>query len=587
MFLLSVACVTMEAVCDLMQPKAMSRLIDEGAMGGDLGIVAGQGVRMLLIACAGAAFAFARSVISSDVSQKFGSRLRLDLFERIMSLSAYDIDRFDGGSLVTRETSDVGQVQNMVNGLMRIFFKAPVMCVGAIVMAATLDLKSVPIIVPAVCLVMGVVTVSMRLAYPRFLRIQKAIDAMNTAMREYLAGIRLVKAFRRFRDEEARFRGVNDALAESSVKANNVLVICTPFMALFVNLATSLLIMFGARWVDAGDLRVGQVMAFITYMAQMLMSLNMLSNVFNMLVRVKASNERISEVMEMGGGPGAVAGDSTAGRGHEGAEARTPARIGSAEARTPARAAAGAEPHVRMEGVSFRYRGSTGMDALTGISLAIRPGGSMGVIGPTGSGKSTLAYLMLRFYDVTGGRISVFGEDIGDLPVGEWRGRIAYVPQRPTLFTGTIRENVLWGREGATDAEVMDALTQAQADDFVMASPMGLDTPIGQGGVNLSGGQRQRISIARALVRDPELIILDDCMSALDVITERDMREALRAHDFTCVTISQRISSVRQCDDVLVLDGGAMVGFGPHEALLGDCGGYRDIYRSQIGEAVP
>ncbi|MCL2494407.1 MAG: ABC transporter ATP-binding protein/permease [Oscillospiraceae bacterium] len=556
LFLLSVACVACEAGCDLLQPRLMSRLIDWGAAVGDLPTVLRFGALMLGVTALGALFAMSRNLTASYASQGFGADLRHDLFAKIQSLSVSDMDRFEGGSLVTRMTNDITQLQNFINGMMRVFFKAPVMCAGSIVMAATLNVRTAYIIVPVVILVGFVIAVSMRMTYPRFARVQRALDRLNTSMREYLAGIRLVKAFRRFKEEEHRFASANDSLTDVTVKAGRVLAVLSPCMALGVNLGLAAMLLLGARWVGSGDMRVGEIVAFVTYMTQLLSSLGHVSNVLNMFVRVKTSHERIGEVF------GA---DETVG------VAFLPP--GRQECRPYSSCAENSV--LLFDAVGFSYPGSTGQAALEGIGFSLEKGETLGVIGPTGSGKSTLAALLMRFYEVSQGKLYI-------------HGTVSIVPQTAMLFTGTVKENLLWGNENATVGQIEQAAKAAQAHDFIAAMPEGYDTMIGQGGVNLSGGQKQRISIARALLREPEILILDDCTSALDSLTEAKVRKALRdiSTDMACVTITQRVSAAMACDKILVLENGRQAGFGPHGALMESCPVYRDIYMSQIGKGA-
>ena len=569
LFILGVSCVLMEAVCDLFQPRIMSQLIDDGAMRGSMPAVWRYGLIMLGIAMLGLIFALSRNFIASRVSQRFAAELRLDLFKKIHSLSSDGIDSFEGGSLITRETNDITQLQNFVNGLMRIVAKGPFVCIGAIIMAASLNLRTLPIIIPIVAVVGIVITACMKLAYPRFAKMQDALDRVNTSVREYLAGIRLVKAYRRFKDEEARFSRVNDSLADSTVEANRVLVVFSPFMALFVNFGIAAILWLGSRWVDYGDMQVGHIMAFVSYMASIMTSLNMISNTLNMFVRVKASHHRIAEVFntepdkEFGiRNAGFVERESS--HGNRGREAEGAA-------------------YVEFRSVGFKYRGSTGQPALRDISFTLKRGEMLGVIGPTGSGKSTLAALLLRYYEPSDGEIYVDCVPFADLGESEWRSRIAIVPQSPALFTGTIKENIAWGKADASDAEIEHAARDAQAFGFITSSEEGFDRQIGQAGTGLSGGQRQRVSIARALVRNPELLVLDDCTSALDVMTEAAVKDSLAKHPMTTMFITQRAATVRGCDKILVLENGSMAGFGVHEELIETCLVYRDIVRSQIG----
>ncbi|MCL2125350.1 MAG: ABC transporter ATP-binding protein/permease [Oscillospiraceae bacterium] len=607
LFLIGVSCVLMEATCDLFQPRIMSLLVDNGAMRGSLSDVRKYGLIMLGIAMLGLCFALTRNYIAARVSQRFAAELRLELFEKIHSLSAYGIDSFEGGSLITRETNDVTQMQNFVNGLMRVVVKSPFVCIGAIIMAASLSLRTMPIIIPIVAVVIIVISICMKLAYPRFGRMQDSLDRVNTAVREYLAGIRLVKAFRRFRDEEARFDRSNNELADAAVDANRVLVIFSPFMALFVNFGVAAILWFGSRWVDFGDMQVGQIIAFVSYMANILTSLNMISNTLNMFVRVRASHRRIAEVFSTEPGSGAgtgeiaaqpVVGAATAANvadtaaGTTTATGETTAAGAGAETGTTGAAGAGAvshakaaeaAQHIEFRGVGFQYRGSTGQPALDGISFSLKKGETLGIIGPTGSGKSTLAALLLRFYDPTEGEILADDEPLSAMSQAEWRSRVAIVPQAPALFSGTIKENIAWGKPSATEQEVERATRDAQAYGFITSMQEGFAREIGQAGTGLSGGQKQRVSIARALVRCPELLVLDDCTSALDVMTEAAVKDALAQYTMTTVFITQRVATARGCDKILVLENGLMAGFGSHEDLMSSCPVYRDIFRSQIG----
>ena len=564
LFFISVFCVSCEAVCDLLQPKFMSRLIDEGAVKGDLSYVIRTGFIMLGIAGTGAVFAMVRNVSASVASQKFGADLRHDTFAKIQSLSAEDIDRFEGGSLVTRMTNDITQIQNFTNGMMRIFFKSPIMCIGAIIMAATLNYRTIPIIIPVAALVGLVIAMSMKLTYPRFSRVQQSLDKLNTTMREYLVGIRLVKAFRRFKEEESRFSVSNDALADNTIKANKILAVFSPMMALCANFGIAVIIFLGARWIDIGDMQVGEIMAFITYMTQILNSLGMISNVLNMFVRVKTSHERVREIFD--------AGDNTS--------VNTKKNIDEENILKN-----NAKSHIIFDNVSFEYKGATGQAALSALSFSVERGKTLGIIGPTGSGKSTLAALLMKFYSASKGEIRVSDIPVDKIPESILRSRIAIVPQTASLFTGTIKENILWGRENATDTQIEEASKTAEAHEFIKASPEGYATMIGQHGVNLSGGQKQRISIARALIREPEILVLDDCTSALDVMTEAKVKHAIKSFsdDMTCILITQRINTAMTCDKILVLDSGNQAGVGSHGELMETCEVYRDIYMSQIG----
>jgi len=555
---LSIVSVSLEAVCDLFQPKLMSRLVDSGVMRGDMELVIRVGLSMLGVVALGAVFALARNVISSYVSQNFGARLRNDLYEKIQTLSVDDTDKFEGGSLITRMTNDITQIQNAVNMMLRMLFKAPVMCIGAIIMVFTLNMRAVFILIPVIICVFFVINISMKLSYPRFSRMQKALDKLNTTIREYLTGIRLVKAFRRFDNEEKRFNLANDALASRSIEAGHILAMFGPGMQFFSNLGIAAIIFFGARWVGASLMEIGSIMAFVIYMQQIMQSLNLISRVMNFFIRIKASGERIAEVFD--------------------AEAHVTGKEEAAEFDDDA-------PVIEFANVSYTYRGSTGHPALSGVTFSVKPGTTVGIIGSTGSGKTTLSSLLMRFYLPVEGEIKIGGVQIGDIPETELRRKIAVVPQVASLFTGTIKDNILWGKLDAADEEVLFASELACVDAFIGSCKDGYDTLLGQGGVNLSGGQKQRVSIARAIIRKPDILVLDDCTSALDALTEHKVRQNLAAYasHMTCMLITQRIGTVMDCDIILVLDHGKVAGFGSHEDLMRDSGLYRDIYRSQIG----
>ncbi|AZN38966.1 ABC transporter ATP-binding protein [Paenibacillus albus] len=551
----------LEAICDLLQPTLMSRIVDVGVANKDLNFVVRFGGYMLLITAIGACGATLRNFISSHVSLNFGTRLRSDLFRQIQTLSFDSIDRFDRASLVTRLTNDVTQIQNFTNGLMRIFVKSPLICIGSLIMAVRLNPPLSLVLAVVVPLVAVLIVFNMRIGFPLFTRVQKALDRVNGVSREYLSGVRVVKAFNRFDYETEKFSDVNDAYRQASTRAMRMLSIFSPGIMLTVNFGITAVIWIGGLRVDAGHMQVGHIIAFINYMTQILFSLLMISNVFTMFVRAKASAERIGEVFAE---KDTMSWKEDAGLGG----GMAPADSGSVE----------------FKEVSFAYAQSEAV--LHQITLSCKPGETVGIIGSTGSGKSTLVNLIPRFYDVTSGTIEVGGEDIRNIEPKRLRERIAIVPQKTVLFTGSIRDNLLWGKEDASDAEMEQAARMAQAHEFIMNTPEGYNTLLGQGGVNLSGGQKQRLSIARALVRKPSILILDDCTSAVDTSTESLIKEALReyAQGLTCILIAQRMSSVMDADRIIVLDGGEIVGSGTHDELMQGCVAYQEIYRSQTGK---
>ena len=561
-FLAAILFLSFEAACDLLQPTIMSRVIDRGVAARDLGLVLRLGGLMLLVAALGALAATARNIISSRVSQDFGTSLRADLYRRIMGLSFSSLGRFDTASLVTRLTNDVNQVQVFSNGLMRIMVKAPLLAIGGIVMAVILDARMSLVLVATVPIVVWLIVKSLGTSYPFYRRIQTSLDRVNGVMREYLSGVRVVKAFGRFDHEEARFAEANEDLSASMTRAMRVMAVFSPLMSLVLNLGIGAVLWFGNVRVATGSMRLGQVVAFVNYMSQILGSLMMLSMIFNMFVRARASAERIGEVF--GGKPEAAA-----------------------MAAGAPRAAGAAGRHgwsVEFDRVGLSYDGA-GEPALRGVSLSCPPGAVIGIIGSTGSGKSSLMGLMPRFFDATEGRVLVEGRDVRDWELGRLRGGMALVPQRSLLFTGTVLENLRWGKPGATPDEAEEAARAACAHDFIKDLPDGYDSLIGRGGLSLSGGQRQRLAIARALVRKPAVLVLDDSTSAVDAVTELRIREALRSGcaGTTVFLIAQRIASVKSSDLILVLDEGRVAGLGTHEELLAACEVYRDIHASQVG----
>jgi ATP-binding cassette, subfamily B, multidrug efflux pump len=550
-----------EALCDLLQPTIMSKIIDVGVAGRDLSYVLKMGGVMLLITAFGAVAASLRSVLASIVSQNFGSDLRSDLFRKIQSLSFNNIDKFDRASLVTRLTNDVTQVQVFVNGLMRMFVKAPLVGIGALVMAVRLNPPLSVVLVVVVPVVAILIMMNIRLGFPLFLKVQKSLDRVNGVMREYLSGVRVVKAFNRFDFEVEKFSSANEELQNKSIRANRNMSVFSPAIMLTVNLGIVGVLWLGGIGVNNGSMHVGHIVAFINYMTQILFSLMMVSMVFNIFVRAKASTGRIAEVFSI-------------------EENITWSNVQTEETTEKGR--------IDFEDVTFSYEGTSGEPVLKKINLSILPGETVGIIGSTGSGKSTLVNLIPRFYDVTSGVIKVDGVNIQQLSPKKLREKIAIVPQKNILFTGSVAENVRWGNDQAVIEEIEKASRMAEADDFIQAAPEGYDTKIGQGGVNFSGGQKQRISIARALVRNPEILILDDSTSAVDVATEARIKDSLKkyAKGLTCLLIAQRITSIMDTDKIVVLDHGEVAGLGRHEELLKDCQVYQEIYQSQMGKEV-
>jgi len=589
-FMASILCLTLEAAVDLMQPALLARIVDEGVAYLDLRRVLGLGGIMLLLTAAGALAATARNVISSRVSQRFGKELRADMYRRIQSMPLASLDRFDRASLVTRITNDVTQVQNFVNGLMRIFVKAPLVCVGALIMAASLNLYLASVLAAVVPVVLLLLALNMKYGFPLFQRVQRAMDRVNGAMREYLAGVRVVKAFNRFSYETEKFDRANAELQQATTRALRTMALFNPAVMLTVNLGLVAVLWIGGWGVRTGRVQVGETMAFLSYMTQILFSLMMIFMVFAMFVRARTSALRIGEVFAAGDGAemlAGVTGPTVAPEPAGPAVAAGPAGGTAAKSEAGTQAAAGGR--IDFERVTFRYpsdEGNDGLPALREVTFTCLPGETVGIIGPTGSGKSTLVSLLLRLYDVTSGAVKVDGADVRSMDPRILRASIACVTQDASLFTGTIADNIRMGKEDATMEEIAEAARLAQARDFIEAFPEKYETRLGQRGVNLSGGQKQRIALARALVRRPRILVLDDAMSALDAVTESRVREALKSlgQGVTRILIAQKIATVMDADKIIVLDHGEVAGIGAHEVLLRSCPLYREICETQLGK---
>jgi len=561
-FTIAIVFLMLEATVDLLLPTIMAKIIDIGVANRDMDYVLRLGGIMLLITCFGAVSATIRNFISSYVSQGFGAELRSDLFRKIQSLSFQNIDKFNRASLITRLTNDVTQLQMFSNGLMRIFVRAPLLCIGSLIMAVRLNLHLSIVLAVVVPIIAILIILNMRLGFPRFMRVQKAMDRINSVMREYLSGVRVVKAFNQFNFEINKFHKANIELQSTATSSERVMSIFGPMMVAVMNVGIVAVLWFGGYGVESGHIQVGEIIAFTNYMIQILFSLRMISMVFVMFVRAKASTERIGEIFL----------EEDLMKIYEADTEAVPASKG----------------RIDFNDVSFSYGGAQSEPVLKNITFSCMPGDTVGIIGSTGSGKSSLINLIPRFYDVSEGSVEVDGIDVRRYNLKKLREKIAIVPQMTMLFTGTIAENIKWGKENASLEEIKQAAAIAEAQSFIEAALEGYSTRVGQGGVNLSGGQKQRISIARALVKQPEILILDDSTSAVDMATEAKIKESLRKYsaELTCLIITQRISSIIDADKIIVLDNGKLVGAGTHKELINSCRVYQEIYHSQMGIGV-
>jgi len=552
-FLVAVFCVALEAICDLLGPTLMSNIINTGIGQGLLPNVYYWGTLMLIVTAVGACFAVTRNILASKVSQRMGADLRYDLFEKIVYFSEESTDKIESGSLITRMTNDTSQIIQFVNGIMRIFLKAPVTCIGSIIFASLLNFKLSLIIYSTVAVVAVFIIVSMGLSYPRFYKLQKAMDKVNSVVQEYLIGVRLVKAFGTYDGETGKFENENANLLKKGIASQMVITLVSPLITLTVGIGTVFVIFTGSRLFSLNLANPGDITAFTIYMTQILMSLIMITNIFNVFVRTKASTARIKEVFECDG-------DFM--------------RNGEIK---------GLNGDIEFKNVTFAYPNGSGMPALKDLSFSVKSGQSLAIIGPTGSGKSTIAWLLLRFYDVSSGKILFNGCDIKSLNVDSVRNNIAIVPQKPMLFSGSIAENIRWGNREADGEMLHQAADMAEAG-FIEKMQDGYESLLGSAGVNVSGGQKQRISIARGILKNSPVLILDDATSALDAVTEAKVRENLhsKSGNLTVITITQRCGTAMFADRILVMDNGVKVGYGTHSKLMEECEVYRDIYKTQI-----
>ena len=551
------ACVFIESMANLYLPTLMSDIVDKGVVVGNKPYIWKMGGLMLFISAIGALASIAASYFSSGAAMGFGRDLRRKVFVHVLDFSLQEFDQVGTASLITRTTNDITQLQQVVIMLFRMVASAPIMFIGGLIMALSKDAKLSLILVATMPILAGSVLLIMSKAIPLFRTVQKRLDRLNLVLRENLTGVRVIRAFNREKHEQARLQNANKDLTDVSIKVNKVMAFMMPIMMLVMNLTVVAVVWIGGIRIDHGAMQIGDLMAYVQYIMQIMFALIMASMMFIMIPRASVSAHRINEVLDMK--PVVFSeGNETADR-----------KRGTLE----------------FEHVTFRYPGAE-EPALSDISFKAYPGEVTAIIGGTGSGKTTLVNLILRFFDATSGTIRINGVDIRKCTLEDVRSRIGYVPQKSLLFSGTISDNLRFGKEDATQAEIEHAARIAQADDFIKQMKDGYESIISQGGTNLSGGQKQRLSIARALVRKPDIYIFDDCFSALDYKTDRDLRAALKEEtkQATVIVVAQRVSTVMDADRIIVLDQGKIAGIGTHQELLATNAVYQEIVASQFRE---
>ena len=546
----------LQSISQLYLPTLMAEIVDRGIVNGDIEFMIKTGVWMLLIAAVGAGCTIWASFLSAKISAGYGKMLRSKLFSKVEGFSLHEFNSIGTSSLITRTTNDITQVQQVLLMILRVMISAPMMGIGGIIMALSKDTKlSMILMVVMPLLTLSIVGIA-RKGMPLFKSMQLKIDKLNLVLREELTGIRVIRAFNRTNYEIKRFNKANGDLTETAIKANKIMAALMPIIMLFMNFTTIAIVWFGGIRISNGHMLVGDMMAFIQYVMQIMFSMIMVSMLFVMLPRAQVSASRINEVLDID------------------CEIKDPEILKTWKE---------VKGTVDFNNVSFRYPGAEEA-AIQNISFSLKPGQITAIIGGTGSGKTTILNLIQRFYDVNHGSITIDGIDIRDISQERLRANIGYVPQKSMLFSGTIKENIKYGKEDATDDEVTHAAQIAQATEFILEMKDGFDAHIAQAGTNISGGQKQRLSIARALIRKAQILIFDDSFSALDFKTDAQLRSALQKEitNATVLIVTQRVSTIMDANQIIVMDKGELVGVGSHRELMVTCDVYREIIASQI-----
>ena len=557
--LLSISLVVTRAMTELYLPNLMSKIVDRGIATGNIELILRTGLAMLGVTAITFVVIFCTSFLSSQISARFARDLRKGIFEKVETFSLEDVESFGIASLITRTTNDVSQIQQALMMSLRMVVMAPVMAVGSVIMAFWKNARLSSILFVSIPFLLFGVYFITRKAIPFFRAMQDKVDRLNQVLRENLTGIRVIRAFGKSDYEKRRFVETNEDLTTTSLRVHRIVALVTPVIMLVMNVTILALLVFGSFQIDTGTLQIGELMAIIQYVLHITNAFIMMSMVFSFLPRAEVSIRRIEEVLSR------------------------PASIENSEDAVPLPYQPGAT--VTFEEVTFRYPGAS-EPALNHISFTAESGKTTAIIGSTASGKTTLLNLLMRFYEVDQGSIMISGVDIKKAKLEDIRGKIGYATQKAVVFTGSVKENIRFGREEITDAQVERAMRIAQLEPFVNAMPQKADTIIAQGGTDLSGGQRQRLSIARAIAADPPILLFDDTFSALDFKTDAKLRLALRAEmrNKTLLIIAQRVSTIMDADQILVLKNGVLAGKGSHAQLMRDCPEYREIVYSQLSE---
>lgn len=551
-----------EVLGEIFMPKFMAEIINNGVANQNVGYIIGMGVLMLVTALLMMLGGVGGAYFGAKASINFGADVRRDVYAKVQTFSFSNIDKFSTASLVTRLTNDITQVQNFVNMLLRMCLRSPGMLIGALIMALQINARLAIILAIVMPVMLITMTFVLKTGFPRFGIMQKKIDGVNTTVQENLTNVRVVKSFVREDYENDQFRKANRDLKESGLRAINVMIFTMPLMTFFMNFTSLAVVWFGGKQVMAGDMLIGDLTAFITYITQILSSLMMVSMIFMNASRAIASGKRIGEVLD------------------------EKVDLNDLNARNPEKKVT--EGRIEFKNVNFRYYKNNKEKVLDNVNLTIEPGKVVGIIGSTGCGKTTLVSMIPRLYDVDEGQVLVDGVDVRDYNLKNLRNGVGMVLQKNVLFSGTIKDNLKWGDENATDEEIVAAAESAQAGSFISNFTDGYDMKLDQGGVNVSGGQKQRLCIARALLKKPKILILDDSTSAVDTATEARIRMAFNNElkDSTKIVIAQRITSVKDADMIIVVNEGQITGVGTHDELLKTNEEYQEIYYSQMDKEV-